>query len=91
MSDRYTGKVDINSEVYLYELVENIVQSCSHEYIMNFILDLDLRISEHEFTSDLVDKLSESLDNDDDKATDHKSLPRAIRLARKLAIKELSE
>jgi len=56
--------VNINVEVPLNELVDDIFHSCSHEEMIQFIIDLDLRVAEYDFTSELIKRLSKSLEPD---------------------------
>lgn len=56
--------INISPKISLDEIIDSINSDCSHEEILQFIIDLDLRIAEYEFTSELIKKLSESFEPD---------------------------
>jgi hypothetical protein len=64
------SSVGISVNVELTELVDMIIDDvCDHEAIRNFILALDLAVADYDFTVDLRDKLSESIDLEDQAAS----------------------
>ena len=55
---------DIYPKISLDEIIESIHCNCSYEEIIQFIIDLDLEIGNCKFTSDLLQRLSESFEPD---------------------------
>lgn len=59
-----TIEISINPQISLDEIIDSIYRDCSHEDIIQFIIDLDLRVAEYEFTSSLIQKLRQSFEPD---------------------------
>ena len=59
-------KYDIWSSIEEGDLIDAIAGNMTHEQVMGFILRLDLRVADYDFTKELIDKLTASLKAEDE-------------------------
>ena len=57
-------KIRASVDIDLSEMAEAVYQGCSDEELLNFILNLDDRVADVEFSKQLIVKLVQCLRND---------------------------
>ena len=62
------SSIRINSSVELYDLVEMIISDIrDHDVIRDFILELDRQVADYDFSVDLRNRLSKSINEESTK------------------------